>query len=283
MKMSSRSARRASASAFLLMLSCAGTARAGLPDTPLEPVYHALFSGNASATWQQLIALWPRLDSDAQRLAWQASLTALVSRQCGNDIPVAVPSWLENPTLDLIQRDIPLNRIYRIQLNGKTSRRDLRISLELPDGERLLAEAVPVYEEKDEFRLESKELGEPFPPGVYKLAFSSGGETWRQSFALQGSAALNWIGREGAAIKVRLPEHAIACPAPWVEQMLLRRPAFSMVWWHRAERSDKLQWPQRSDVESLWSDVSVIRAEARGGLTVRMMHRLGGPLLQSGN
>lgn len=275
--------RRLALLSLLPLCFCAGPARAELPDTLLEPVYHALLDGNAPVAWQQLVARWPRLSSEAQREAWKASLNALVSRQCGNDIPVAVPAWLDGPILELVQREIPLNRIYRVQLSGKSSRRDLRVSLLLPDGEALLTEALANYQTDNEFRLESKELGEPLPPGVYQLSISSGGTTWRQPLALQGSSALNWIGREGGVVKLRLPEHAAACPAPWVEQMLLRRPDFNMVWWQRAGNPQRLKWPQRSDAANLWSDISVIRAEARGGLTVRMVHRLGGPLLDADN
>ncbi|WP_205905371.1 DUF2861 family protein [Collimonas pratensis] len=278
-----KSAGRLLAHGLLLWCCGSGVARAELPDTLLEPAYHTLFSGNAAATWQQLIAVWPRLGSDAQRTAWQTALNALVSRQCGNDIPLAVPAWLDSPKLELIQRDIPLNRIYRISLNGKTSRRDLRVSLQMPNGEKLWSEAQASYEAGNEFNLESREMGEPIPAGVYQLTFRSGGETWSQPIALQGSAALNWIGRENGQIKVRLPQHAIACPQPWVEQMLLHRHDYSMVWWHRAEKPDRLQWPERNDAASLWTDVSVNRAEARGGLTIRLIHRLGGPLLEIDN
>ncbi|WP_211473101.1 DUF2861 family protein [Collimonas humicola] len=278
-----RIACRLLARSLLLWCCSTGAARAELPDTLMEPIYHALFDGKAAATWQQLIAVWPRLHSDAQRVAWQGALNALVSRQCGNDIPVAVPAWLDSPTLALLQRDIPLNRVYRIQLSGKARHRDLRVSLLMPDGGKLFSEAPATYEADNEFRLDSPELGEPFPPGVYQLTLRSGAQTWHQPVALQGSAALNWIGRESGRIKVHLPQHATACPMPWVEQMLLRRPDFSMVWWHRADKPDQLQWPSRNDAASLWTDVSVIRAEARGGLTVRTIHRLGGPLPDIGS
>lgn len=263
---------------ILLLLSDLGMARAALPPTSLQPIYHALFRDQANTAWQQLINLWPGLNSDAQRQAWQAALAALVSRQCGNDLPVAMPAWLDNPTLDLIQRDIPLNRIYRVQLSGKTKRRDLRVTLDLPSGEKLLAEVTPRYEVDDQFVLESKELGEPLPPGVYQLTFTSGAETWRRMLALPGSAALNWIRREGQGIKTQLPPHPDACPAPWVEQSLLLRPDFVTIWQRRVTRPDRLRWPQRADAASLWTNVSVIRAEARGGLTVRVVHRLGGPM-----
>lgn len=264
----------------LLLLACLGPARAALPLTPLQPVYDALFREQAGTAWQQLINLWPGLNSDVQRQAWQAALAALVSRQCGNDLPVAPPAWLDHPTLDLVQRDIPLNRIYRVQLHGKTERRDIRITLDLPNGERLLDRVAPGYEEDGEFRLESRELGTPLPPGVYQLTFASGSETWSQALALQGSATLAVFEHSGRGRALQLPPHTAACPVPWVEQSLLRRSDFVMVWRQRVARPEYLQWPQRADAEQLWSNVSVIRAEARGGLTIRTEHRLGGPLVR---
>jgi Protein of unknown function (DUF2861) len=257
-----------------------GAVHAALPATPLEPVYHALFREQPATAWQQLLNLWPTLDSNAQRMAWQAALTALISRQCGNDLPVAVPAWLGHPTLDFIQRDIPLNRIYRLQFSGKTERRDLRVSLELSTGERLLNQVAPSYETNGEFMLESEEFSEALPPGVYQLTIRSGAETWRQSLALQGSTAPISFEHEGQEITTKLPPHAAACPAPWVEQSLMKRPDFVTVWRQRVAQLDHLQWPQRADAESLWTNVSVIRAEARGGLTVRIQHRLGGPLIK---
>ena len=151
--MSSACSRCACAGLAWFLLSCLGAARASLPLTPLQPVYHALFQEQAATAWQQLINLWPGLNSDAQRQAWQSALAALVSRQCGNDLPVATPAWLDSPTLDLVQRDIPLNRIYRVQLTGKTQRRDLRVTLDLPSGEKLLAAAAPGYEPDGQFVL----------------------------------------------------------------------------------------------------------------------------------
>ncbi|MGB7192792.1 MAG: DUF2861 family protein [Collimonas pratensis] len=264
----------------LVLLCCLGAASAALPLTPLQPVYHALLREQAGTAWQQLINLWPSLNSDAQRQAWLAALAALVARQCGNDLPVATPSWLDSPTLDLVQRDIPLNRIYRVQLHGQTNRRDVRITLDLPDGERLLDRAAPSYDSNGEFMVESKELGKPLPPGVYQLTFASGGETWSQALALHGSATLTVFEHAGRAGALQMPPHAAACPAPWVEQALLKRPDFAMVWWRRVATPEHLQWPQRADAEQLWTNVSVIRAEARGGLTIRTEHRLGGPLVR---
>ena len=266
-------------SLILFLFFNGGATQAAMPSTPLVPVYHALFADKPAIAWQQLINLWPRLNSSAQRQAWQEALEALISRQCGNDLPVDVPAWLEHPTLELIQRDIPLNRIYRVQFLGKTARRDLQVSLTLPTGEKLFTNVMPAYEEDNQFVIESKELGTPFPPGVYQFTLTSGGETWQQSLALEGSGAPNWIRREAQQIKIQRPDHTAVCPTPWVEQSLFQRGNFKRIWWQRVVKTDALTWPKRRDAESLWANVSVIRAEARGGLTVRVEHHFSGLFL----
>lgn len=98
----------------LLLLTMQNTAEAALPATPFEPVYHALFSQHNDLAWQQLIILWPQLSSTTQRTMWWQALEGVISAQCGNDLPIAVPKWLVHPLLTLIQRDTPLNLIYRV-------------------------------------------------------------------------------------------------------------------------------------------------------------------------
>ncbi|MDX6022235.1 DUF2861 family protein [Scandinavium sp. V105_16] len=252
---------------------------AALPVTPLEPVYHALFSQQTALAWQQLIAVWPQLNSNAQRRAWQEALNAVISAQCGNDIPVKTPAWLDSPTLVLIQRDIPLNRIYRIQLVGGSPARNLQISLIAPNGKDLMLGATAEYYAHDQFQLESQELGEPMPMGVYQLTLRAGSEVWQQSLALQGNRNLNWIQRQGHSVTLLPPETPSACPAPWLEQAMLKGSDYQQIWSLKSDQLQMQPWPRREDASELWGIAAVDREEARGGLTLRLEHRLAGPLL----
>jgi len=263
-----------------LLLFTAMSAQAALPVTPLEPVYHALFSQRTDQAWQLLINLWPQMTSTTQRTAWRQALEAVVSGQCGNDLPVTAPAWLDHPTLALVQRDIPLNRIYRVQFSGKSARHDVQVSLTLPDGEEALQGIAAEYEDDGQFRFESQERGLPLPAGVYRLTVRSGNNVWRQTLALQGSGEVNWVQRQGQEIHLQRPSAPVACPAPWLEQSLLRRGEYQQVWWQRDDNLHLQPWPARTDAEALWANVSVVRAEARGGLTLRIEHRLAGPLLR---
>jgi hypothetical protein len=264
--------------AFLLLFSLSAWS-VMLPSTPLEPVYNALFNKQNSLAWQQLINLWPQVSSAAQRTAWQQARDVIVSGQCGNDLPVTVPDWLDTPTLVLIQRDIPLNRIYRVQLRGKSQRRDLQVSLTLPGGKEITLGAEDEYEPDGDFQLESDEQGKALPAGVYQLTVRSGKDVWQHVLALPSSGGLNWIQRQGQQIHLQPPMTALACPTPWLEQRLLKRSDYTQVWWQKNEHPRLQPWPSRNDTAELWANVSVVRIEAQGGLTLRTEHQLAGPLL----
>lgn len=264
--------------AFLLLLSLSGRT-VMLPSTLLEPVYNALFSKENSMAWQQLINLWPQVTGAVQRSAWQQALNALVSGQCGNDLPVTMPDWLDAPILVMIQRDSPLNRIYRVQFRGKSQRQDLKVSLSMPGGKEIMLDAEVEYEHDGYFQLESDEQGEALPVGVYRLTIRSENDVWQQVLALQGSSSLNWIQRRGQQIHLQPPVVAPACPTPWLEQRLLKSRDYTQEWWQKNDSLRLQPWPQRNDADDLWANISVVRVEARGALTLRIEHQLAGPLL----
>lgn len=250
---------------------------ATLPQTPLEPVYHHLFNQRGDLANSQLIDVWPRLNSEAQRQAWKEALNVVVSRQCGKDFTPAVPEWLDDLTLTLMQRDMPLNRIYRITLSGKSPRRDISVALMLPDGKKAFA-AMPVqYEAAGEFRVESEEFTQPLSEGVYLLTVSSGGQQWQQPLALQGIGGLTQIQLHDRAISLTTPQVSPACPKPWLEQTLLNRSDYNQIWWAKNDQLTLVPWPSKP-AESVWATVAVVSAENRGSVTVRTEHRLAGPL-----
>lgn len=259
--------------AFLFPLNL----QAALPETPLEPVYHQLFNQRGDLAYGQLTEVWPRLNSQAQRQAWEEALNAVVSHQCGKDLPSAVPAWLDDITLTLMQRDMPLSRIYRITLSGNSPRHDLRVSLLLPEGKEALSSMRVEYEPEGEFRVESEEFNQPLNEGVYLLTVSSGGQQWRQSLALQGINGLSQAQLQGHKIILHTPRVAASCPQPWLEQSLLKRDDYSQVWWQRSDKMALVTWPAEQ-VENLWATVAVVSAENRGSVTVRTEHRLAGPL-----
>lgn len=250
---------------------------ATLPQTPLEPVYHQLFNQRSDLANNQLIDVWPWLNSDTQRQAWKEALNAVVSRQCGKDLSTAVPEWLDDLTLTLMQRDMPLNRIYRITLSGKSPRHDINVVLMLPDGKKAFAAMLVQYEAEGEFRVESEEFTQSLSEGVYVLTVSSGGQHWQQPLALQGVGGLTQIQLHDRAIKLNTPQVAPACPKPWLEQTLLNRSDYNQIWWAKSDQLTLVPWPSKS-VESVWATVAVVSAENRGSVAIRTEHRLADPL-----
>ena len=266
---------------FALMISSV-TAGATLPQTPLEPFYHQLFNERSDLANSQLIHVWPQLNSDAQRTAWKDALYALVSKQCGKDLPPAAPEWLDDTTLTLMQRDMPLNRIYRITLSGKSLRHDLKVSLVLPDGKEVLSTAPIQHEPENEYRVESQEFNQPLSEGVYLLTVSSGGQQWQQPLALQGIAGLSRIQLHDREMTLNAPQVASSCPEPWLEQTLLNRTDYSQIWWARSDKLSLVPWPSKLP-DSVWATVAVVSAENRGSVAVRIEHRLAGPLVMLQN
>lgn len=175
--------------------------------------------------------------------AWKEALNAVVSRQCGKDLSTVVPEWLDDLTLTLMQRDMPLNRIYRITLSGKSPRQDINVGLMLPDGKKAFA-AVPVqYEAESEFRVESEEFTQPLSEGVYLLTVSSGGQQWQQPLALQGIGGLTQIQLHDRAMTLTTLQVSPACPKPWLEQTLLNRSDYNQIWWAKSDQLTLVPWP----------------------------------------
>jgi hypothetical protein len=113
-------------SAWLLVCASASTAQTRLD--PLLTAKSALLQGDSRNSWPALVAAWPALGSEAQRRAWQGMLSALNEVHCGRDFPLTLPAEVHELALELIQRDAPLLRDYRVQLivRGTVSAAELR-------------------------------------------------------------------------------------------------------------------------------------------------------------
>ena len=110
--------KRATLAALLLALS-AGCVMATERADPLQPATLALLQGDNRHAWQSLQQAWPALTSDAERRSWQGMLAALSAQHCGKDFPLTLPDGVSELRLELIQRDAPLLRDYRVQLTGE--------------------------------------------------------------------------------------------------------------------------------------------------------------------
>ena len=98
---------------------------------PLQPATLALLQGDNRHAWQSLQQAWPALNSDAERRSWQGMLAALSAQHCGKDFPLTLPDGVSELRLELIQRDAPLLRDYRVQLTGEGPSPPLNLSIPL--------------------------------------------------------------------------------------------------------------------------------------------------------
>lgn len=265
---------------LLCWLAFAMPLRASLPATPLESVYHALLDTRPSDAWEQLLASEARLSGRAQRIAWRQALEQLVAGQCGKDIPLTLPPGVEALTLKLVQRDLPLSRIYRVELNGRLTRPEIRFSLTMPDGVELLSGQPRETEPDGGFRIESQERAVGLLSGVWRLTIKEGNKVYVLPLALQGAAELNWLTRVDGQIQVKPPAVPGHCPSPWFEQALLNRADFQIIDWRRDDTFHWQRWQVKDSQQRYWSSLSVISAETRGGLVLEHEQRLAGPLAQ---
>jgi len=253
-------------------------AMAAIPVTPLSSVYITLFEGQQYKAWDQLNSTWPALKSEIQRREWVKALRMLVSQQCGNNSPINTPEWLDEPVIEFIQRDIPLNRIYKIRMKAKTSHQELKIRLVSPSGRNLLEDTQLVFTKSNHFYLESKDYGVGFEAGIYELEIINNTDTWKIKISFQGTDDINWVNRINSHISTRRPKQPLVCPTPWVEQRILSLPNYEDVWFKQTKIRTPLRWPYRKDAKAFWASISVVRSEARGGLTLHFVHRFAGPL-----
>ena len=98
---------------------------------PLQPATLALLQGDNRHAWQSLQQAWPALNSDAERRSWQGMLAVLSAQHCGKDFPLTLPDGVSELRLELIQRDAPLLRDYRVQLTGEGPSPPLNLSIPL--------------------------------------------------------------------------------------------------------------------------------------------------------
>ncbi|MEC5206794.1 hypothetical protein QF022_001750 [Vogesella perlucida] len=243
-----------------------------LAATPLDAVNRALLGADAAAAWQALAASWPQLDSQAQRDSWQAALAALAAEHCGKDAPLQLPPWQPALTLELAQRDMPLARSYRVTLSGEGDARSAQL---LDDhGSNLLAGARYEAEGGRRFRLTGPDLAAPLAGGRYRLLLQAGKQQWQVQLLLPPVANLGWLARQPLGV-ARLPPPRAACPAPWLEQSLLRRSDFALLWWQRRAPGEALRWPAANGEQ--WQSLALVQAEARGALVLRVVQRQVGP------
>ncbi|WP_106076624.1 DUF2861 family protein [Chromobacterium amazonense] len=246
-----------------------------LPETPLQPVYHAFFSGSNQQAWLQLIHIWPQLTDTIQQQAWLKLLVQMDNQHCGKDAPIAPPIWLSNLELDLIQRDLPLSRVYVARFSGKSKSKELNIELLTPDRQNLIKGKVSV--ENSSFSIEGREHISSFPMGVYHLIVNNGVEKWHAELPLSATSDLNWLQRKGNRLFLKKIQARNCCRPPWLEQELLSRTNFQRIWIKTLEPGQSLRWQPYADENKLWARVSFINSTSIGGVVLRQIHRQAGP------
>ncbi len=280
--------KRATLAGLLLALSC-GLLNLGLLNVssvmatdrlleadradPLQPATLALLQGDNRHAWQSLQQAWPALTSDAERRSWQGMLAALSAQHCGKDFPLTLPDGVSELRLELIQRDAPLLRDYRVQLTGEGP--ITAAELIDPAGRDRLAGAQWEAEENSGVRVVGTDLPTPLPAGLYLLRLAVAGKEWQVALPLPAVQDLDWLSRSPQAV-ANPPANPASCTPPWLDQAVLARPQYSLLWWNRLPLDGKVGWPAATP--DSWRTLSLVQTSQRGQLVLQLSHSQAGPV-----
>lgn len=264
--------KRATLAGLLLALS-AGCVMATDRTDPLQPATLALLQGDNRHAWQSLQQAWPALNSDAERRSWQGMLAALSAQHCGKDFPLTLPDGVSELRLELIQRDAPLLRDYRVQLTGEGS--ITAAELIDPAGHDRLAGAQWEAEENKGVRVVGADLPTPLPVGLYQLRLTVAGKAWQVVLPLPAVQDLDWLSRSPLAVATP-PANPASCTPLWLEQTVLARPQYSLLWWNRLPLDGKVGWPAATP--DSWRTLSLVQTSQRGQLVLQLSHSQAGPV-----
>lgn len=240
---------------------------------PLQPATLALLQGDNRHAWQSLQQAWPALTSDAERRSWQGMLAALSAQHCGKDFPLTLPDGVSELRLELIQRDAPLLRDYRVQLTGEGA--ITAAELIDPAGSDRLAGAQWEAEENSGVRVVGTDLPTPLPAGLYQLRLTVAGKAWQVVLPLPAVQDLDWLSRSPQAV-ANLPVNPAACTPLWLDQAVLARPQYSLLWWHRIAPDEPVNWPTATP--DSWRTLSLVQTSQRGQLVLQLSHSQAGPV-----
>ncbi len=264
--------KRATLAALLLALS-AGCVMATERADPLQPATLALLQGDNRHAWQSLQQAWPALTSDAERRSWQGMLAALSAQHCGKDFPLTLPDGVSELRLELIQRDAPLLRDYRVQLTGEGP--ITAAELIDPAGSDRLAGAQWEAEENSGVRFVGADLPTPLPAGLYQLRLAVADKEWQVALPLPAVQDLDWLSRSPQAV-ANPPANPASCTPLWLDQAVLARPQYSLLWWNRLPLDGKVGWPAAT--ADSWRTLSLVQTSQRGQLVLQLSHSQAGPV-----
>lgn len=265
----------------LLLTLVAGNATAGERvtaaegDESLQPPTLSLLLGDNLHAWKSLLQAWPELGSHAERRAWQGMQAVLNKLHCGKDFPLTLPDEVSKLTLQLIQRDAPLVRNYRVILEGEGP----ITAAELIDssGYNWLEGAQWELEGKSGVRVVGSTVQAALPAGLYELRLEVAAKSWRATVPLPALQDLEWLSRSPLKV-AKTPDHPASCDPLWLEQTVLSPSDYSLLWWHRLPLEGELNWP--ASLLYGWQTLTLVQSDQRGELTLQRRHTQAGPIEQ---
>ncbi|MFM4839000.1 DUF2861 family protein [Aeromonas veronii] len=241
------------------------------------PLLRALCGQGAvpSARWFAAHPIYPLGGSSAARwLAGHpaAGLDALLHVRERRD-QLGLLGELGDDNLDALLRDAPLLRDYRVQLTGEGP--ITAAELVDPAGHNRLAGAQWEAEGSKGVRVVGADLPMPLPAGLYQLRLTVAGKEWQVALPLPAVQDLDWLSRSPQAV-ANPPANPASCTPLWLDQAVLARPQYSLLWWHRIAPDEPVNWPTATP--DSWRTLSLVQTSQRGQLVLQLSHSQAGPV-----
>ncbi|MBU2712985.1 DUF2861 family protein [Zooshikella harenae] len=242
--------------------------------TPLTKAHESILQGDMPSFWQTMHDVWNSETLD-QSESWFNLLSVMYQRQCGRDLPIRLPLWLESLDIAIIQRDEPLRRYYRWEIEGYTKKYIRYIEIKGTNADLKLDNQV--RQQKRSFYGESEEQVKSIYGGVYQITVATAQEHWQGSILLAPLHNIQWINWQGnnwqITEDVNNNKVSLICPPQEIKAVIMKPISYELVWHQRIKAQESYSLPKLQP-GPYWYSVSFINHRFQGDIHIELQHRI---------
>lgn len=241
--------------------------------TPFTKVHESILQGNMLLFWQSMHDIWNDKTVKAST-NWFDLLPVMYQQQCGRDLPPKLPTWLESLDIRVIQRDEPLRRYYRWEIEGYTKQYIQEVDIKGTAIDlKLINQAT---RQKRSFYGESEEQVKSINGGVYQITVVTAKEHWKGTILLAPLHNIQWItwqGNDWRMVEGGVNKALSVCPQQEIKAMIMKPTNYELVWYHRAKVQENYSLPNLQP-GPYWYSVSLINHRFQGDIHLEFQHRI---------
>ncbi|MGI0117917.1 DUF2861 family protein [Zooshikella sp. RANM57] len=243
--------------------------------TPLTKAHESILQGDMPSFWQTMHDVWNN-ETLEQSENWFNLLPVMYQRQCGRDLPNKLPLWLESLDIRIIQRDEPLRRYYRWEIEGYTKQYINYVEIKGKNVQLKLDNQV--RQQKQSFYGESEEQVKSIDGGVYQITVTTTAKAhWKGTILLAPLHNIQWITWQGNNWQltegVNSNKESLMCPPQEIKAVMMKPASYEVVWHHRANVNKRYSLPELQP-GPYWYSVSLINHRFQGNIHLEIQHRI---------